>query len=35
MEYDRELIDQKLQRWEKFIKDYHMTDWDSNKEIGL
>ena len=35
MEYDRELIAHKLQRWDKFITDYHLPDWDSIPDFGL
>ena len=29
MEYDKELIAHKLQRWDKFITDYHLPDWET------
>ena len=35
MEYDRELIAHKLQRWDKFITDYHLPDWESIPDFGL
>ena len=35
MEYDKELIAHKLQRWDKFITDYHLPDWESIPDFGL
>lgn len=35
MEYNKELIAHKLQRWDKFITDYHLPDWDAIPDLGL
>ena len=35
MEYDKELIAHKLQRWDKFITDYHLPDWETIPDFGL
>lgn len=35
MQYDKELISHKLQRWDNFIKDYHLPDWDAIPDFGL
>ena len=34
MEYDKELIAHKLQRWDKFITDYHLPDWETIPDFG-
>ena len=35
MEYDKELIAHKLKRWDKFITDYHLPDWETIPDFGL
>lgn len=35
MEYDKSLIAHKLQRWDKFITDYHLPDWEAIPDFGL
>ena len=35
MEYDKEVIAHKLQRWDKFITDYHLPDWETIPDFGL
>lgn len=35
MQYDKELIAHKLQRWDKFISEYHLPDWDIIPDFGL
>ncbi|MBQ8933771.1 MAG: DUF1836 domain-containing protein [Lachnospiraceae bacterium] len=35
MNYDKELIAGKLRRWEKFILNYRLPDWDIIPDIGL
>lgn len=35
MSYDKELIAHKLQRWDRFITDYHLPEWDSIPNFGL
>ena len=35
MQYDKELIAHKLDRWDRFITDYHLPEWDSIPELGL
>ena len=35
MEYDKELIAHKLDRWDRFITDYHLPEWDSIPDLGL
>lgn len=35
MQYDRSLVAHKLLRWDKFITDYHLPDWDSIPDFGL
>ena len=29
MQYDKELIAHKLDRWDRFITDYHLPEWDA------
>ena len=35
MSYDKELIIHKLERWDRFITNYHLPDWDSIPDLGL
>lgn len=35
MSYDKELIAHKLQRWDRFITDYYLPEWDSIPNFGL
>ncbi|MDO4810761.1 MAG: DUF1836 domain-containing protein [Eubacteriales bacterium] len=35
MSYDKELIAHKLQRWDQFITDYHLPEWESIPDFGL
>ena len=35
MEYDKKLIAHKLQRWDKFITDYHLPEWETIPDFGL
>ena len=35
MQYDRSLVAHKLLRWDKFITDYHLPEWDSVPDFGL
>lgn len=35
MQYDKELIAHKLQRWDKFISEYHLPDWNVIPDFGL
>ena len=35
MQYDKELIAHKLDRWDRFITDYHLPEWDSIPDLGL
>lgn len=35
MGYDKALIAHKLQRWDQFITDYHLPEWDSIPDFGL
>lgn len=35
MQYDKELISHKLARWDKFITDYHLPDWEAIPDFGL
>ena len=35
MQYDKELIAHKLDRWDRFITDYHLPEWDSIPNLGL
>lgn len=35
MQYDRELISHKLQRWDHYISDYHLPQWESIPDFGL
>ena len=35
MQYDKSLISHKLARWDKFITEYHLPDWDAIPDLGL
>ena len=35
MQYDRSLVAHKLLRWDKFITDYHLPEWNSIPDFGL
>ena len=35
MNYDNDLIAQKLRRWEKYLNDYRLPDWEDIPDIGL
>lgn len=35
MQYDKSLVTHKLLRWDKFITDYHLPEWDSIPDFGL
>lgn len=35
MQYDKELIAHKLDRWDRFITDYHLPDWEAIPDLGL
>ena len=35
MPYDKPLIAHKLQRWDQYITDYHLPEWDSIPNFGL
>mgnify|MGYP000685953507 CR=1 FL=1 len=35
MSYDKKLIIHKLERWDRFITNYHLPDWDSIPDLGL
>ena len=35
MSYDKELIIHKLERWDRFITNSHLPDWDSIPDLGL
>ena len=35
MQYDKDLEAHKLRRWDKFITDYHLPEWDSIPNFGL
>ncbi len=35
MAYDRELLVHKLQRWEDYIQNYHLPEWDTIPNFGL
>ena len=35
MPYDKPLIAHKLQRWDQYITDYHLPQWDSIPDYGL
>lgn len=35
MSYDKELVEGKLLRWEKYINDYHLPRWEEIPNFGL
>lgn len=35
MQYDKDLIASKLRRWEKYLLDYQLPEWDAIPNIGL
>lgn len=35
MQYDKSLISHKLARWDRFITDYHLPDWEAIPDLGL
>ena len=35
MQYDKNLVAGKLRRWEKYLSDYKLPDWESIPNIGL
>lgn len=35
MSYDKELIAHKLHRWDRYITDYHLPEWESIPDFGL
>ena len=35
MQYDKALIEHKLERWDRFITEYHLPDWESIPDFGL
>lgn len=35
MQYDKSLVAHKLLRWDKFITDYHLPEWNSIPDFGL
>lgn len=35
MSYSKELVAHKLQRWDRFITDYHLPEWDAIPNFGL
>lgn len=35
MQYDKDLVAHKLRRWDKFITDYHLPEWDAIPDLGL
>lgn len=35
MQYDKALIEHKLERWDKFITEYHLPEWDAIPDFGL
>ena len=35
MQYDKGLISHKLARWDTFITEYHLPDWDAIPDLGL
>ncbi|NLU24032.1 MAG: DUF1836 domain-containing protein [Clostridiales bacterium] len=35
MHYDKDLIAHKLRRWEQFLQDYKLPDWDDIPDFGL
>ena len=35
MSYNKALIAHKLQRWDQYITDYHLPQWESIPDFGL
>ena len=35
MQYDQDLVAHKLRRWDKFITDYHLPEWETIPDFGL
>ena len=35
MQYDKDLVAHKLRRWDKFITDYHLPEWETIPDFGL
>lgn len=35
MQYDKNLVAHKLRRWDKFITDYHLPEWETIPDFGL
>ena len=35
MQYDKDLVAHKLRRWDKFITDYHLPEWEAIPDFGL
>ena len=35
MEYDKQLVAHKLQRWDRYIRNYHLPQWDAIPDFGL
>ena len=35
MQYDKDLVAHKLRRWDKFITDYHLPEWNAIPDLGL
>ena len=35
MQYDKDLVALKLRRWDKFIPDYHLPEWNAIPDLGL
>ena len=35
MQYDKDLVAHKLRRWDKFIADYHLPEWETIPDFGL
>ena len=35
MEYDKQLVAGKLRRWEKYLNNYSLPQWEDIPDIGL
>jgi len=35
MQYDKDIVAHKLRRWDKFITDYHLPEWEAIPDFGL
>ena len=35
MQYDKNLVAHKLRRWDRFITDYHLPEWETIPDFGL